>query len=509
MTICLITPPSLFLLDERTFVNLGILKVAAVLEQYGHIVEHIDASGIQGYEQAVTDHAKSTEANIFGITATTPQMPAVSHIVQAIRDARPDARIMLGGPHVTLICAALKREKKIGMEGRATRAFRKLCEMFDTIVSGDGEDAVFLALDPKAPQWIDADKGYLFLSEEKLNQLPWPARHLVDIESYHYYIEGERALSMIAQLGCCFGCRFCGGRESNMLRKVRTRTTANIVGEIRHLHDTYGVNSWMMYDDELNVSTSMIELMDGITALSKELNQPFKLRGFIKSQLFTDDQAAAMYRAGFRWILVGFESGSERILSNIKKRADRSDNTRCMEIARRHGLKVKALMSIGHAGESEETISETKQWLREVRPDDFDATCITVFAGTPYHDFAVQTAPNVWTFTCPENGDRLHSYELDFTQEAGYYKGKIGEYKSYVYTDYLSADDLVRLRDDLEVSLRAELGIPFNPSAASINYDHSMGLSPRLPSHILRSTNVSLHAERLQEEMGSKNTLSN
>lgn len=488
MTICLITPPSLFLLDERVFLSLGILKVAAVLEQYGHIVEMVDLSGINGFEKAVADHATTTEAQLFGITATTPQMPAVTKIVAVIRQVRPNARIILGGPHITLVCAALKRERKIGLQGRATRAYAKLEAMFDTLVAGDGEDAIFVALNPNCDKLIDADKpsGPLFLTNEKLNQLPWPARHLVDVGSYHYEIEGHNALSLIAQLGCPFACGFCGGRESPMLRRIRTRTTESIVKEVLHLHNTYGATGIMFYDDELNVNQSMVELMNALAEAQQKRGVEFRLRGFIKSQLFTDQQAEAMYRAGFRWILVGFESGSDRILENINKRATKAENTRCMEIAKRHGLKVKALMSMGHPGESEETIQDTKDWLLEVQPDDFDMTVITTYPGTPYHDFAVQTAPDVWTYTYPKNGDRLHAYDIDHTQEAGFYKGIPGEYQSFVFTDYLSADDLVRLRDALEAEVRQRLNIPFNQSAAALKYEHSMGQG--LPGYILRTS---------------------
>jgi hypothetical protein len=95
----------------------------------------------------------------------------------------------------------------------------------------------------------------------------------------------------------------------------------------------------MFYDDELNVAKSMPSLMAGIDGLAKSLGAEFRLRGFIKSELFTDEQAESMVRAGFRWILVGFESGAERILTNIRKQATVADNTRCMEIAHRHGLK--------------------------------------------------------------------------------------------------------------------------------------------------------------------------
>lgn len=451
----------------------------------------LDLSGISNFELAVTDHARASEAACFGITATSPQLPAAVRIAQAIHHVKPGARIILGGPHVTLVCAALKREKKLGLNGRATRAYAKLEDIFDILVAGDGEDAIFWAVQPDAPRFIDADNpaGSLFLTNDRLNELPWPARHLIDVSSYHYQIEGFNALSLIAQLGCPFACGFCGGRESPMLRRIRMRSTENIVAEIEHLHRIYEVAGFMMYDDELNVNPRMIELMNGIAALQERLGVEFRLRGFIKSQLFTDAQAEAMYRAGFRWILVGFESGSERILENINKKANKAENTHCMEIAGRHGLKVKALMSIGHPGESEQTITETHDWLMQVQPADFDATVITTYPGTPYFDHALQDRekPEIWTYTWPKTGDRLHAIDMDFTSGAGYYKGRLGEYQSYVYTDYLQPEQLVKLRDWVETDVRAKLNIPFNAGAPGIRYEASMGLT-RLPPNILKTS---------------------
>src|ERR1041384_3435163 len=102
-TICLVTPPSTFLLDERMFPNLGILKVAGSLKQAGWAVEHLDLSGYQGYARAAADYAVTTRSNIFGITTTSPQLPAAVEITAAIRSVRPDARVILGGPHPTLV----------------------------------------------------------------------------------------------------------------------------------------------------------------------------------------------------------------------------------------------------------------------------------------------------------------------------------------------------------------------------------------------------------------------
>ena len=374
--------------------------------------------------------------------------------------------------------------------------------MFDVLVVGDGELAVFEALAddlPKNPvsretgflsgRVVDGDdpSSELFLTDKTLNELPFPARHLVDVASYHYTIDGVRALSMIAQLGCPFGCGFCGGRLSPFLRRIRMRTIDNIVQEMVELYRVYGVTGFMLYDDELNVNPSMVELMDAIATAQDELGVEFRLRGFIKSELFTDRQAEAMVRAGFRWILVGFESGHDRILTNIHKKATRSDNSRAVAIAKAHGLKVKALMSVGHPGESPDTIRATRDWLLEVRPEDFDVTVITTYPGTPYFDRAVETQPGVWTYTVPQTGDRLHALEVDYRDVAEYYKGVPGDYVSYVYTDYLQSQELVKLRDWLETEVRAQLGIPYNPSTPAVRYEHSMGQAG-LPSTILRTT---------------------
>ncbi|MEK7630455.1 MAG: radical SAM protein [Patescibacteria group bacterium] len=487
--ISLIIPPSAFLLDERVFMTLGILKVAAAVEARGRPVDVLDLSGIKNFIGAVHDYASSTPTRYFGITATTPQMPAAISVAEAIRSVRSDARVILGGPHITLVAAAVKGERRLGITGRASRSFQKLYEHFDVVVAGDGELAIELALQSAAPQFIDADDPTqpLFLTNQDLEGLPFPARHLVDVDSYHYTIEGERALSLIAQLGCPFECGFCGGRQSPFLRRVRTRQSAHVIQEIVHLTTVYGVRGVMLYDDELNVNRNMLELMRGIYEAQEKIGVEWRFRGFIKSQLFTDAQAEAMYHAGFRWILVGFESGAPRILENINKRATLDENTRCMEIARRHGLKVKALMSIGHPGESFETIHETRDWLLKMRPDDFDVTIITTYPGTPYYDFALpfQDNPATWVYTCKKTDDRLYSLEVDYTKTTNYYKGIPGEYSAYVATDFLTSDELVRERDMLETAVRDALGIPFNASVPALLYEHSMG---QLPPYILRST---------------------
>lgn len=475
MRVCLVTPPSDFLLDQRVFMSLGILKVGAVLEQAGHEVDHLDLTGVSNYTDALAEYIGKCKRRTFAITATTPQMPAAMRIRDEIMGFGLHYKTILGGPHVTLLNAAARRGNE-----RAQASLRGALSVFDCVVAGDGERAIFRALQENG--LIDADdpRSSLWQTSKDFTDSPWPARHLVDVGSYRYSVDGEPALSMVTQLGCPFECGFCGGRLSPMLRRIRTRPADNVIAEMLHLQRAYSVRGVMFYDDELNVNKGLVDLMRQIKATGID----WRLRGFVKAELFTEEQAEAMYAAGFRWLLCGFESAHPRILRNINKKATLADNTRMLRIAHKHGLKVKALMSFGHPGESEETILATRDWLLDEKPDEFDCTVITVYPGTPYYDNALAIDHQIYRYEF--NGDALYSEDVDFQKDAQFYKGKPGEYRSYVWTELLSRDHLARLRDEVEAKVRGALGILYPTSAPAVLFEHSMGQS--LPPSILKGS---------------------
>jgi anaerobic magnesium-protoporphyrin IX monomethyl ester cyclase len=120
------------------------------------------------------------------------------------------------------------------------------------------------------------------------------------------------------------------------------------------------------------------------------------------------------------------------------------------------------------------------------------ATLQTDYRG---HNNCINAAPLIAdgyaVFIQPKTGDRLHAYEdayeVDYTRSANHNKGDPdGGYRAFVFTDYVSAEQIVKLRDRAERGVRAALRIPFNPSAAARRYDHSMGQG--LPDFIYRSS---------------------
>jgi len=481
MIVNLIIPPSSFLLDERVFPSLGLLKLAAVLKSK-YEINVLDLSGIKNYLDIMEVYLKEKDSNIFCITTTTPQLPFAIKIKDLIKKYKPNSRVVLGGPHVTLVYAAYKNNSN----KRSNMNKDVLEQHFDCLVSGDGEKAIFPAIETNE-KFIDGDdpKQQYFLTNDDYEKLPFPARELIDLESYHYTIDGKKATSIIAQLGCPFNCGFCGGRLSNSLRRIRTRSENNILHEIEFLHKEYGLEGFMFYDDELNVNKQFESLLMDLIKLQQKLGVEFRLRGFVKSELFTDNQAKLMYESGFRWLLCGFESGNDRILQNINKKATYDDNVKVIEKCKKYGLKIKSLMSIGHPGESEKTINDSVEFLIKNGTDDFDCTVITPYPGTPYYDKSVEIEDNVYKYTVEKTGDCLYSKTLDYATTSNFYKGVPGQnYESYVYTDYLNSTEIVKLRDELESCVRKTLNIPFNQSVASILYEHSMGQS--LPKFVFK-----------------------
>jgi len=471
MKIHLIIPPSPFLLDEKVFMSLGILKIAAVLES-SYDVNIIDLSGDKDYINTIKKYVNDDA--LFGITTTTPQLPNVVEINRTLKQY--NKRVILGGPHVTLINSAYKNEKNKNVIGRATKAMNQLKNEFDTLVCGDGELAIFKAIN--GDKYVDADdvKSDLFLKDEQFDALPFPARHLIDVDSYKFTINGVRGLSLISQLGCPFNCGFCSGRNSPTFRKIRNRSVDNIIKEIDFLYKTYDVKAFMFYDDELNLNSSIYSLLKELIKYQQQHNVEFLLRGCIKSELFNETQSDLMSKAGFKKLLVGFESGSDKILKNINKKATKAENTRCIEIAKKYGIGIKALMSIGHPGESNETIQETYDWLLSSKPDEFDVTIITVIPGSKYYDDSVMVEEGIWKYTT--NGDILYSVEVDNFTQYEYYKGIPGNYNSFVYTDYITREKLVESRDWLEKSVLEHLNIQKVLNTNSSLYEHSMGQMP-------------------------------
>ena len=80
-----INPPSEFLIDQRVFVTLGILRVATYLKKLdGYNVRFLDLSNEEDYYDKITDFIEDNALQVVCFTATTPQIPMVYRLCKFI-----------------------------------------------------------------------------------------------------------------------------------------------------------------------------------------------------------------------------------------------------------------------------------------------------------------------------------------------------------------------------------------------------------------------------------------
>lgn len=446
MIIPLINLPSPFLTDEKTLMPLGLLYLGSAIEMEGHKCVVIDLAGKKDYlSYTIAELEKyQTELISVGIGITTSQAPIARELSKEIRNHFPGIRIVAGGPHVTHCLQSSRRQPL-----RTEKIVSDLHSNYDTLVIGDAEKAILSAVQPLAPKIIDASVKVspYYVDSDYLNKMPYPARHLLDIHSYHYNLGHSKilevnAINIMSQRGCPYSCRFCANRMDTTGRMVRKTSSAKVIGEIEYLYHTYGYTDYTFYDDELNVDPKLGTLLNELKDLQMRIGKTFRFRCFVKANLVTKVQMKELAEASFKVIATGAESGSERILKNMLKKSTKLHNTQVVEWAKEYGIYTKTIMSLGHSGESPETLKETEDWLDKVKLDDVNFTIVSALPTSAYYDNAI-FQNGVWVYTSPETGDKLYDVGIDWTEVVHFYNADPNvPYSPTVYTDFLSQDDL-------------------------------------------------------------------
>lgn len=414
--VLLVNPKSEFLVDSRTFPPLGLLYLGAALEANGHRVAVVDLA----FDTPLAGHSP----DLIGIMCLTPHFPQMLKLMASLRSLYPGVPIAVGGPHFSTIP---EDGARIGA---------------DVTVKGDGEDIIVQIANG------DWQRGAIMQSPGGIvdvNAHPIPARHLLPVSAYQYQIAGLKATTAITQRGCPYECSFCCHWEG--YRKVRLRSTDNIVMEVQQLKDA-GFGAVMFFDDEVNINNKRtLELCEALKP------EGIRWRAFVKANCFNREQAKAFADSGCWELCSGVESGSDEILKTIAKKATVADNTRSRQLCKEFGIRFKAFTMVGHPGETRETAYATRDWLIANAPDELNVSLFTPYIGTP-------------SFDHPERFD-LAFDKLDYSKAEFFYRGKPGEYQSHTSTSALTGPELSALRDEIETEVRMRLGLPIQGSPAT------------------------------------------
>jgi len=328
----------------------------------------------------------------YGFGPTSPEYPHAIDCLHRIKEANPSARVVIGGPHVTLT-------RELGA--------------FDCMVIGDGELV--------AGEAFFSDVREVVATELPLDEYPIPDRTLVDIKSYRFRLHDRPATTVMGSRGCPFSCSFCCKNHN----RVRLNSAERMIEEIGMLHDQFGYDA--------------IAFPEDIFILHKrrtiEVCKFLKSKGIIWRCLVRAD-LIARYGADFIEMMVdsgcvgvglGIESGSNTILKNINKCETVEQMRDAVALLKSRGLFVKGFFIVGLPGENENTLAETDDFLRDVQMDDIDCKIYQPYPASPIYD----------------NRDQ-YDIQWEVTPlEYAFYKGMPGEYYGNISTSALSNERIV------------------------------------------------------------------
>jgi anaerobic magnesium-protoporphyrin IX monomethyl ester cyclase len=352
---------------------LGILSIAACLEKASHAVRIIDlnASEEDFHEKMIED------ADIVGITATTPLIKEAWRIMKMIR--AKNIPVVLGGPHPS----ALPEES--------------LKEGADIVVRGEGEETLTELLE-KWPS-LEGIKGISYLKNgevvhedprpllQNLDILPFPAFHLLEhIEKYTtpqpVLTKPMKTLTIISSRGCPYNCTYC--YKGVFGRTWRAHSAEYVADLWQHLYEKYKVEMIGVEDDNFNMDPERVRK---ICRMLKERNIKtlWTTAQGLRADRIDKDLLSLMKETGFMRTGFGIEAGSQEMINKIDKSLDLKRVKESIRYCKELGIESIGYFMLGNYGENKKTMEQTIRLACELDPDIAHFTIAVPLPGSPLY----------------------------------------------------------------------------------------------------------------------------
>ena len=357
---------------------MGLAYIAAYLERHGVEVRILDADPLGLDPEAIIKKA-SSGYDIVGISALTVTINNAWRMANRLKEFCSETTVVLGGIHPTTLPEESSQQPGV-----------------DIVVRGEGEITMLkLVRCLEAGDELSLIKGISFKRDGKvihnpprpplrnLDQLPFPARHLLPNEKYRTLgVMRIPWASIVTSRGCPKKCIFCNPAQG---RWWRFRSAENVLEEIEYLIKEYKIRELDIADDNFLLWRKRAEqICDGL--IKSGWNLIWRCGNGVRIDTVDRELLVKMHRAGCRWLSFGVESGNQQILNRIKKDITLDEIRNAFKWCREVGIKTTAFMMIGNIGENEATIRETINFAKKLDPDHAQFTIATPYPGTEMYD---------------------------------------------------------------------------------------------------------------------------
>ncbi|CAG2136437.1 tRNA-2-methylthio-N(6)-dimethylallyladenosine synthase [Cupriavidus yeoncheonensis] len=222
---------------------------------------------------------------------------------------------------------------------------------------------------------------------ENMDELPFVApvyQRDLKIENYFIGYLKHPYVSIYTGRGCRSRCTFCLWPQTVGGHRYRTRSAESVIAEVKWIKENMPEVKEIMFDDDTftDFKPRVEEIARGLGKLgvtwscNAKANVPY---GTLK----------IMKENGLRLLLVGYESGDDQILLNIKKGLRTDIARRFTEDCRKLGIQIHGTFILGLPGETQETIEKTIAYAKEINPHTIQVSLAAPYPGTTLYRQAV------------------------------------------------------------------------------------------------------------------------
>ncbi|MFH1575556.1 MAG: radical SAM protein [Candidatus Nealsonbacteria bacterium] len=411
MKIVLVFPPNIYQ-TKQSMPPLGLAWIAAVLRENGFKdVSIIDSIANRYSNEEVIGLLKEKNPDIIGISFGTQIRFNAFDLARLIKKNFPNVVLVAGGPHPTLTCEdTLKNIPEIDIicRGEGEYSFLNLVKVIDEKRGLAGVRGVSFK-DGSGKIIHNAPEPLI----ENLDTLPFPARDLLQMEKYDQRtsLSKKRCTNIMSSRGCPYFCVFCSVSEQ-WGHRIRYRSAKNVVDEIEHVLKTYPfLEAVRFFDDVFTMDKARVL---EICRLIKERNLNIVWECEARANTMDEQMAQAMREAGCEFIDLGVESGSDRILKNIKKSITVKQVIAAAMAIKKAGIGLKIFIMHSLPGETYEDIKKTvflsRYLCHKIKADGATQGIAVVYPGTELEKIAKEIGTLSRDFSWSKNYRREKSY---------------------------------------------------------------------------------------------------
>lgn len=346
--------------DDKLEPDMGLLYCAS------YVKRHSECSPV--YIDLSLDDIEALEkyydtCSIFCFSTFTANYYRTCELVDIIRTkCRNDAVFIAGGHHASALPNVVAQK-------------------FDYVIIGEGEIAETKLISELLKGNRPSERIIVGECIQNLDDVGWIDYSLAQLERYTRRVNGHKSISILTSRGCPYRCEFCNSTLMKRYKSVRFRSAEDVIGEIKYLNQQYGVTSFRIQDDIFSINRSRLkEIADGLEKYK------FSFRCFARVDNIDEDILNDFNRLGIFHLSFGVESGSQRILDLMNKGTKVEDIRRSIKLAKSYGMKCRVYLIAGYPGETIESLDETINLIREVKPDDVSVYPLIPYPGTPLYE---------------------------------------------------------------------------------------------------------------------------